>query len=440
MKKRLLSLTTTLALLSTPLLAEDLLQVTHYALEQDPQLQISRLGVAIKQQQQQQAQSLLLPSLSGSASYNYGDNSKFSDENRSESYSLSLTQPLYHRDTLKTVAQTRVLSEESELGLELARQQLLLQVATAYFDQLSAEDSRHLAEQEKRAIAEQLKQTRNHHRVGTASLTDLQEVQARYDLVNAQLVSARADVENSREALFEIINRAPSPLQPLRKEAAIERQERTTLQQWIDTALEQSLSLQQQRKRVESARLAIEVEKSAHYPTLDLVGQLSNSDNSNTLYGADSDNYSIGIEATLSLYRGGSIRAKISEALLSLQQTEVTLEQKRRSTVKAVRSNHLAVHTTLELVKANQQALTSAETLFHAIQRGVEVGTRTTADLLDAQKEHYRAQHDLARSRYDLLLAQLSLKQSSGILRLSDIETVNRLLESQDPVRSTPKR
>ncbi len=426
---RRLTIAISLTLLSLPLQAEDLLQVTHYALQQDRQLEISRLGVAVKRQQQQQAQSLLLPSLSGSATYDYNDYSKFADENRAESYSLSLTQPLYHRGSLKTLAQAKVLSTESELSLELARQRLLLQVATAYFAQLAAKDALHLAAQEKSAVARQLKQIQGHFSVGASSLTDVQEVQARFDLVNAQLVSARATVENSRETLFEIINRDLSQLQPLGNAVPLEQPLPSDIQQWVNKALKNSLELRQQNKLVESAALSAEVAKSGHYPTLDLVGQLSSNNNSNSLYGSDNDSYSLGIQATLPLYSGGATRAKVSEARLLQQQAETMLEQTKRSTVKTVRSNYLAVNTAIELVKARTQALSSAETAFQAIQTGVEVGTRTTTDLLDAQTDLYSAHHDLAQSRYDLLLARLSLKQSSGVLALSDIEAVNRLLE-----------
>ena len=425
---KLLPLLISITTLATPLQAEDLLQVTRYALEQDQQLKISRLGMEIKWQQQQQAQAALLPSISSNATYDLNDSSRFSGENRGESYGLSLTQKLYHRDSHKKLQQSQVLTEESELALQLTLQQLLLRVATSYFDQLAAEDSLRLAVQEKSAVGEQLKQVQSHFNVGTSSMTDVQEVQARFDLVNAQRVSAKAAVENSREALYEIIHRDLSPLQPLTDAVPLLQPVPNEVQQWVGQALENSLTLRQLRKQVTSSKLSTEIAKSGYYPTLDLVGQFSRSENSNGNYGADNDSYSVGLQATLPLYTGGYTRAKVSEAMLLQQQSETELERQKRSAVKTVRSDFLAVNTAIELVKAQTQALSSAQTAFNAIQSGVEVGTRTTVDLLDAQKELYSAHRDLTQARYNLLLARLSLKYAAGILALSDIEAVNQLL------------
>jgi outer membrane protein len=421
-------LATGLLTLPTSLLAEDLLQVTHYALEQDPTLEISRLGVAVKQQQYRQANALLLPSITTAASYDYMDNSPLTDENRAESYSLSVTQKIYHRDQIKKSEQAQVSREESELALQLTYQQLLLRVARAYFNQLASEDTLQLAEQEMNAVSEQLKRIKGRYDAGVSALTDVQEAQARFDLINATLVSARAGVENSREALFEIINRELSPLQPLAKSVPLTPPQPADVNQWVAQALGHNLTLQQLHKQKVAASLAIESARSGYYPSVDLIGKLSHSENSNTLYGPGAEGYSVGIQAALPLYSGGGTRARVSEAILLQQQVDMALVQQQRSMVKTVRSSYLAVNTAIELVKAQIQVLSSAQTAFNATQAGVEVGTRTTVDLLDAQKELYSAHRDMSLSKYDLLLARLTLKESTGMLELEDVERVNQLL------------
>ena len=429
-------ITTALTLLSAPLQAEDLLEVTHYALEQDQQLAISRLDLSIQQEQQYQAGALLLPALSTAASYKYGDNSRYADQNRTAAYSFNLTQSLYHPELQKQLEQTAVLTEERKLVLNLTQQQLLLRVANAYFDQLSAEDSLQLAQQEHNAIAEQLKQIRQKYDVGSVSMIDLQEVQARFDLVNAQQISAKAAVSNSRELLFEMVNRDLSALQPLTTELTTElllapsaTDSANSVEPWIKQAINNNIELQQLEKQLRSATLSTEIAQSAYHPKVDLVAQLASSDNSNSNYGSDSDSYSVGIQATLPLFNGGSTRSKVAQARLQRVRIEAQQEQKKRSTIKIIRSNYLAIQTAIELVKAQTQAQLSAQSAFHATRSGIEVGTRTTADLLDAQRELYSTQRDLARSKYELILAQLNLKQSAGVLSLADIEGVNRLLD-----------
>ncbi|MBT4812334.1 MAG: TolC family outer membrane protein, partial [Thiotrichales bacterium] len=345
-------------------------------------------------------------------------------------------QSLYRPELQKQLEKTVVLTQERELVLNLTQQQLLLRVANAYFDQLSAEDSLQLAQQEHNAIAEQLKQIRQKYDVGSVSMIDLQEVQARFDLVNAQQISAKAAVSNSRELLFEMVNRDLSALQPLTTELTTElllapsaTDSANSVEPWIKQAINNNIELQQLEKQLRSATLSTEIAQSAYHPKVDLVAQLASSDNSNSNYGSDSDSYSVGIQATLPLFNGGSTRSKVAQARLQRVRIEAQQEQKKRSTIKIIRSNYLAIQTAIELVKAQTQAQLSAQSAFHATRSGIEVGTRTTADLLDAQRELYSTQRDLARSKYELILAQLNLKQSAGVLSLADIEGVNRLLD-----------
>ncbi len=431
MNKRLQTFTAALALLSSSstLQAENMLEITRAALEQDPQLQIARLDREIQQEQATQARAPLLPSLTTSASYDYGDNSRYSNENRGESYSLTLSQSLYNRAQQKQLEQEKITTREKMLGVEQEQQQLLLRSASAYFDHLSAEESVRLAEQELNATAEQLKQIRKQFEVGTISMTDLQEVQARYDLNRAQLVSAKAARSNSYEVLFELVNREISKLQPLQPQIPLQPPAPQQPKAWIEQALEQNLALQQLEQQRQAATAAIEAARAGHYPTVDLTGSLSRNENSNNLYGSDYDSYSVGIQATLPLLNGGSTRSKVTQARQQLQQIEAKLEQQRRSTVKRVRSSYLAVVTAIELVKAQQQVVASAETALKATHSGVSVGTRITVDLLDAQKELFSARRSLSQARYDLLLSRLTLRQEVGTLTIEDIESVNLLLK-----------
>ena len=431
MKKRPSSpLILALALLSTPLLAEDLLEVSRYALEQDPQLQISRLDTRIQQEQATQTRALLLPSLSSSIQYEYGDNSRYRDENRGESYSLTLSQSLYNRAQQKQLEQAEITTHEKRLQVELERQQLLLQTASAYFDQLAAVEAVTLAEQELQATAQQLKQSHKQFEVGAASMTDLQEVQARYDLNHAQQVSAKAALSNSRERLFELINRDFSRLQPLQQKIPLQPPSPQQPEAWVEQALQNSIALKQLEQQRQAATAAIEAADAGHYPTINLVGSLSRNENSNSLYGGDYDTYSVGLQASLPLLNGGSTRSKAAQARQQRQQIEARQEQQRRSTVRQVRSSYLAVTTAIQLVKAQQQVVTSAETALRATRSGAEVGTRTTADVLDAQKELFSARRELSQARYDLLLSRLTLKQVVGTLTLEEIESVNLLLHS----------
>ena len=90
-------------------------------------------------------------------------------------------------------------------------------------------------------------------------------------------------------------------------------------------------------------------------------------------------------------------------------------------------------------VKALGQAVKSSQTALEASEAGYRVGTRTSVDVLDAQRELYAARRDYARARYDYLINLLRLKQSTGQLLVDDLAEIDRLLASNGTAtESTP--
>ena len=93
--------------------------------------------------------------------------------------------------TVKTVVQVA----QTDAEFKIAEQELILRVTQTYFDVLMAQDGVHLALAQKSAIAEQLEQAKRNFEVGSATITDTYEAQARYDLVSAQEIAAQSNLE-----------------------------------------------------------------------------------------------------------------------------------------------------------------------------------------------------------------------------------------------------
>lgn len=424
------------ALTPMTVLAENLLDIYHSAKNQDMQVESARLGLAAQSEQRNQARAAILPSLSTDAGLNYGQSETQSqtstttiDNNTTQSVGLSLKQGLYHRDVIKQAESVEELIKLAELQYSQSEQTLILRVAQSYFTVLAAHDSLELAEREQKAIKQQLNQIRQRFEVGLSAITDLHEAQARYDLSTAQLVSAQSTLSSAREALREMINREIPPLSRLTAtDLPLTLPKPEGVEEWVKLALDQSPLLKLQRAQVAVAQLAIEQARSSYYPGVDLVGRVSRNDNSNSK-ASDTTSQSIGIQLNWTLYNGGYTSSRMEELRLKLQQAEAQLEQQQRATVKTTRSAYLAVSTGIELVKARKQVISSAQTALSATETGLNVGTRTTVDLLNAQKDLFSAQRDSSKARYELILALLSLKQSAGTLQPSDLAEINQLLK-----------
>ena len=73
--------------------------------------------------------------------------------------------------------------------------------------------------------------------------------------------------------------------------------------------------------------------------------------------------------------------------------------------------------------------MVSAETALRAIEAGLEVGTRTTVDVVQAQRQVFRSRRDYRAAHYDYLVNLIRFKLVAGTLSPADLEKVNGWLQ-----------
>ncbi len=418
--------------------AEDLLEIYRLAQESDPQLRAAEAGNQAAQQVRAQSRAALLPQLNFGADYTHHESdiqastigSTGTTDYDSNSYTLNLRQSIYHHDYYVQLKQADARIAQANAEYEGARQGLILRAAEAYFNLLGAQDSLATAEATKRAISQQLRQTQQRFEVGLSAITDVHEAQAAYDIAVAAELAAKSQVDNARENLREIIGRDPVALAVLKEELPLLVPEPADINQWVETAQQQNLSLLATEAAARAAREEMNRRQAGHYPTLDLVANHSYSDTMDSpTFGTEQTDTTIGIQLNVPIYSGGLTTAQTREARALYTQAQEALEQQRRATVRESRNAFLGVTTGISQVQARKQALASAQTALEATQAGFEVGTRTIVDVLDAQRVRYTAQSDYLRARYDYLLATLRLKQAAGSLNETDIVQINTWLE-----------
>ena len=436
MRKPLISLAGALLMLNGASLsyAENLTDIYRLAQESDPQLRAAEAGYRATQEARPQSRAALLPNIGFSANVTNNETdveassfgSTGSSSYSSNGYSLSLQQAIYHHDYYVQLRQadSRIASAEAQFGS--ARQGLILRVADAYFNRLAAQDNLAFAEAEKRAISQQLRQTQQRFKVGLNAITDVHEAQARFDAAVAQEIAAKNQLDVATEALREITAKAHSELAPMSDNMPLIAPEPADINQWVDTAMKQNLQLLAAEADANTAREETRRRRAGHLPTLDLVASHSYSDNTDSpTFGSEQTNTNLSLQLNIPIYAGGGISSQEREGEALYQQAMEALEQQRRATVRETRSAYLNVMAGISSVKAFKQALSSANTALEATQAGFEVGTRTAVDVLDSQRELFRAQRDYARARYDYALATLQLKQAAGVLSEQDLNQIN---------------
>jgi len=419
---------------STVSLSEDLLDVFSMSLKTDPQLlaeSASRQAVA---ELEAQAKALFLPqvSLSANDGHVWQDSSTQSfvggkREYNDHGYSLNLTQSVYRRQNSVQQEQADIAIESAQASYQIIEQSLIVRVAERYFDVLGRQDDTTFAIAEREAISQQLTQTQQRFDVGLATITDVVESEAAYDLANASVISADNELANSKERLRETSGRYLDKLAILKQESPLVSPEPENIDEWSSVALLQNPNLLVAKSAVDNAGNSIELQKSGHYPTLDIVGQKSYSSQSDSSFGGSNKTHqeSISLQFNLPIYSGGSVQSKTRESEFRLDQAMQNEEQQRRAVVRQSRESYNGVISGISRVKALKRAVASNEKALESTEAGYEVGTRTTVDVLNVRRDLFRARRDYASSRYEYILSSLRLKQAAGTVSVEDLGQIN---------------
>lgn len=423
---------------TSTLAAEDLLAVARAALANDAQFQSARAQREATSEKLPQARAGLLPSLTlnGTTQWNDVEISKPVDRStqyNSHNFGFQLTQPLFRWANWVQFEQGKLQVAAADAQLAQARQDTLLRAAQAYFDLLYAQDVLTSIVAQKTAASEQLELARKSFEVGTVTITDVHEAQSRFDLATAQEIAARSDIEVKRHALAVITGRAPEALRGLRSEVAFTLPEPARMEEWVDRAQTESLAVLAQLANQEIANREIERQRAGHYPTVDLVATYGQNKTVITFAGAPLNNESttgtVGVQVSVPLFQGLGQESRVRESAHLLDRARAEVDFARRNAAQQARQAWLGVANGIAQTAALRAAQVSSQSSLDANKLGYEVGVRINIDVLNAQQQLYVTRRDLARARYDTLLAQLRLKAAAGQLAEPEIEAVNALLE-----------
>ena len=415
--------------LALPAAAQNLAALYELARGHDASFQSAQAALDAARHRADQARAGLLPQAALSAGVNRVMPSNGSDYT-GRSAALSASQPLWRPANRIAAEQGLKQLEVAEAQLRAAEQDLIVRLAQAYFDVLAARDNLTFVQAQKAAVAEQLAAAKRNFEVGTATITDTREAQARFDLVTAQEIAAENDLRVKRLALDNLVGRSGADPRPLAAPVALPPLAPDNVQAWVEQAEDHSPAIVQARLALEAARLESAKARSAQWPTVDLNAQLSHSRSPSAVTGRVSGNEvgSIGVQLNWPLYTGGAVQGRMRETVALEAKGEADLEAARRAVAQGTRSAFFGVLSGINQVKALEAAEVSSQTALDANKLGYQVGVRINIDVLNAQSQLFQTKRDLAQARYNVLVGGLRLRQANGTLAAADLGPVNALL------------
>ena len=403
----------------------DLSGIFELALTRDPDFLASAAANRAALEKPAQARAALLPRINADLDLSANDDADFGNVIK-----LTLDQPIYRGALRIALGQADILLEQARLRYASSRQDLMLRVSRAYFGVLRAADELSFARATQEAFGQQLEQSRQRFEVGLIAATDVEEAKAGFDRARAQVIAAENDLDTAREALREVTGEYHQDLAGLDRDLPLVVPEPADIDEWTALGLRQNLDVSAAELASRYAREEIRRQEAGRLPTVDLnVTYTRNAGGRFHAIRADGGSGLLELRVELPLYQGGRVLSATRESLHLHQQALEEHERAKRNVQRQTREAFLGVKSGISRVEALDQAVRSATSAKEAIEAGFQVGTRTSVDVLNAERDLFGARRDHAVARYDYILNVLRLKRFAGTLSEEDLATVNAWLQ-----------
>ena len=438
---------------------DDLVSILQLALENDPTLRQAEANYRENREGMVQSRASLLPSvgLGGSTSRltsgptdsvyvnipdpvsgqsirtRVAEDHSFRPGLNNHGWGMNLTQSVLNLANWYNFQSAKARDKAAAVNLAAQEQDLIMRVATAYFDVLRAIDTLETNVQEEEAALRSLEQTRQREEVGLVAITDVFDSQAAYDLAQNTTILQQDILQSRYEALAAITGQPHPSIEVLREDFPILEVD-GSLNDWENEAERSSLAIAAAKYNLEASRKNLKARKSDHLPTIDFSGGWNHNvtapivSQGIQIGGGAFDRTSLALSLSIPIYSGGAVSSRKRAAEYNVISAQEALNLTERQLTQNIRNAYRRVNTDVLVIAQRQQSITSAQSALDATELGAEVGTRNIVEVLRARENLYRALRQYADARYNYVLDSLILRQVAGILTPQDIIDLNEWL------------
>lgn len=443
--------------------AQDLYTILQLALENDPTLKQAEATYRANRENMIQSRSSLLPTLGVNGNSSRVTSGPSDDVFReitdpatgitqnvlvqpahsfqpglnNHGWGVNLTQSVVNLASWYNFQSARASDRAASVNLAAQEQDLIMRVATAYFDVLRAQELLETNLQEEAAALRSLEQTQQREEVGLVAITDVYDSQAAYDLARNTTILQRDFLRSRFEALEAITGQPHGDIDELIEEFPIIEVD-GSLMEWEGQAEDNSLAIAAAKFNLDASRKNLRARKSDHLPTINLTGGYNHNvtapivQSGIQIGGGAFDRTSLALAINIPLYQGGALSSRRRQAEYNVIAAQESLELTKRQLTQNIRNAYRRVNTDVLVIAQRQQSIVSSQTALDATELGAEVGTRNIVEVLLARQNLYRALRQYADARFDYVLDTLILKQVAGILTPQDVIDLNQWLRAAE--------
>ncbi len=334
---------------------------------------------------------------------------------RSSSKTLALRQSIIRPAAWVQVKQSSAQVMSAQYELLRAENELATRVVSAYLDTLLAQDQLKATNAQIKALQTQQAATNLGLQQGYATRVDVAEVQSRLDLALADQMQIHSAKKFAQEQL--LLFSGQTQVLPLKVSINHDLlpESMPTPQVWLESALEKNFDILVSKFRVKAAEQEVVKSHAGHLPTLDVVAQVSNSNNENIQFPATTfSNKQIGLQLNVPLLSGGSVLSAGRQASLLATKEARLLNATTNNVRLQITKEYNNFVDGLQRIKANEASLSAAQHTLISMEKNRDAGYKSDIDVLNAKQKVLSSEKDLILARYQCVLGLLKLHLLSG--------------------------
>jgi outer membrane protein len=330
---------------------------------------------------------------------------------------LTGSQPLYNGGL--TAALDAAAKSEVEAALESRRDvggQLILAALTAVLDVKRDRETLKLSQVTARTLGSARQDVGKRFEAGEATRTDQSQADARLAEAEAQVRRAQAQLRTSEIALTRLIG----------PEAGVPE---ASWPQLLPVAPTLGLAVEQSRTapavvaarhEAEAAQARIAAAIAEYRPHLSLDGHAVTQDDSD--FGYDRINtWAVQLKLSVPIFTGGLAQARAAEARAKATQAGFMARDEEARFAETAAKEWELLQATDDVIAAVRAQAEASELALDGVRKELKAGSRTTLDLLDAERERLAADVNLVAALRDRAVTAFRLLAACGKLELEAV-------------------
>lgn len=328
---------------------------------------------------------------------------------------LTLTQPLLRNAGIEiTKTFIKIAQNNADVEQHVFRDRVLTVIATVeqtYWELVFANENLKVAQAALKAAEELLASNRAKAKAGVMSIVDVLQAEAAVASRVEQVLVAEKTIRDQEDQLRRLLNPGEAELRQdvrlMPTDQPVTVLEPISLQEAIDTAIEQRPEIVQAKKNVESGELNKQFARNQLLPTLSFQGTIGLAglgkdygDSVSKNFSADFYNYGAGLVLSYPLGNRSAI-STYNKRQLEAKNAEAALASVRQQIIVGVREAVRRVQTDFKRIETTRSARIMAEKQLQAEQERLKVGLSTTRFVLDFQRDLATAQGNELRAIVD---------------------------------------